>query len=554
MSKLWTSNRTTGLRRSIGVPLSRMPAPRRESEVKPSRSQGFDPGSRARRPSVVLLATLSVGLADPASAQSIASDASAPQRPDGGELPVREHLLDNGMRFLLLERLGAPTVTFVSHVPVGSVNESAGITGISHFLEHLLFKGTTSIGTRNLSAELELFDRMDATHDSLVAARARSEPDRIRAESLESRLKALEDSARVHVVPNEYDRILSRNGARGPNATTGFEATQYFVSLPSNRAELWFVMESDRMRNPVFREFFVERDVIVEERRARLDTSPAALLTAAHLEAAFRVHPYGVPPIGHPEDMLSISRAEVEAYHERYYGPGNMTVAIVGQFDADSAVVWADRYFGPLQSRGSPPPIPSSEPPQIEELRVEIEYDAATRLRIGWKVPSALAPEAPALAILANILVGGTDTRLYRRLVREERLAQSVFAGTGPGRLYPGLFTIQAVPLAPHTPEEVEAAIYDELDRLRSEPPTADEIERVRTRLEAARVRRLVSTEALAFQLVSSQAEWGDWRETFRLQERMQAVSPQDVTDVLSRYFRPEGRTVAILRPAPESR
>ena len=501
-------------------------------------------------PSSVLSVSLALIIPVGASAQGPGIGDTPVRIADGRDLPVREHVLENGMRFLLLERAGAPIVSFVVHVPVGSVNESPGSTGTSHFLEHLLFKGTTTIGTEDLQAERALFDKMDAAHDSLLQVRGVGTPDRAEIERLEARLTMLEDSARAHVVPNEYDQILARNGARGPNATTGYEATQYFVSLPANRAKLWFVMEADRMRNPVFREFFTERNVIVEERRTRTDTSPAGLLYAAHLATAFQVHPYGVPPIGQMEDILSVSRREVEEYYNRYYGPESTTVAIVGQFDPDSAIVWAEQYFGALEPGESVPPLLAREPLQLGERRVEVRYDAEPQIRIGWRIPSSIETEAPALAILANILVGGRDARLHRRLVRDDRLVSSVFAGAGPGSLYPGLFTIQATPLAPHTPEEVEAAIYDELDRLRVEPPTEDEIARVRTRLEAARVRRLTSAEGLAFQLVSSQANWGDWRETFRLQERMREVDPEDVVGVLTRYFGENARTVAILRRA----
>ena len=467
---------------------------------------------------------------------------------DGRDLPVEELVLANGMRFLLLERPGTPTVSFVVHVPVGSVHEPPGQTGISHFLEHLLFKGTTTIGTTDPEAERIHLAAMDAVHDSIV--RMREEPDLV--ERLEARIEALEDSARAYVVANEYDRILAANGARGPNATTGYEATTYYVSLPSNRAKLWFVMESDRMRSPVLREFFAERRVVMEERSLRTETSPAGLLSAAYHGAAFTDHPYGVPPIGYREDILDLSRPQVEAYHERHYGPAQTTVAIVGRFEADSAAVWAERYFGPLEPRGAAPPTPRSEPAQREPRRVEIRYDAEPALRIGWKVPSGLAPEAPALTVLANLLVGSRDARLHRRLVRDDRIAASVFAGTGPGRLYPGLFTIQATPLAPHAPETVEAAIHDELDRLRRVPPTEAELRRVRTNLRAAEVRRLASARGLAFQLAASQAIWGDWRETFRLQERMRAVGAEEIVRVLDGYFRPEGRTVAILRPLPD--
>ncbi len=484
-----------------------------------------------------------------ASLLALPAPAVALQGPDGRDLPVIEHVLDNGMHFLLLPRPGAPTVSFVTYLPVGSVHESLGTTGVSHFLEHLLFKGTTTIGTRELARELELFAGMDAAHDSLVAARGRlPEPDVAESARLEARIRALEEEARAVTVPNEFDQILSRNGARGLNATTGYEATQYFVNLPSNRAELWFVLEADRFRNPVFREFYAEREVIAEERRARTESSPGGILYEEHLAAAFRVHPYGAPPIGHMDDILNLTRAQVQEHFDRHYVPDHTVVAIVGDFEPDSAAAWADRYLGPIPSAGLPAPLAVREPEQRGERRIEVRFDAEPQLRIGWKIPSGLHEDAPALTMLANILVAGRDSRLYRRLVRDDRTATSVTAGTGPGALYPGLFTIHSIPRAPHTPEEVEAAILDELERLRSEPPTDAELERVRTRLEASQVRRLASAQGLAFQLATSQAVWGDWRETFDAQDRLSEVEPDDILRVLERYFIPSGRTVATLR------
>lgn len=471
------------------------------------------------------------------------------QAPDGRDLPVREVVLENGMHFLILPRPGAPTVTFVVHVPVGSVHERTGETGAAHFLEHLLFKGTRSIGTTAAEAEERLFERIDAVHDTLVRARATlPEPDTAEVARLDARIRELEDEARRYVIPGEFDRILSRNGARGLNATTSYEETEYFVSLPSNRAKLWFVLEADRMKNPVFREFHTERDVIAEERRARIDTSPGGLLYEAHIGAAFRVHPYGVHPIGHMADIRSIGRPQVEAFHRRHYGPANTYVGIVGDVDPDSAAAWAHRYFGRIPVTDAPPLVTVREPAQRGERRVVVLHDAEPELRIGWKVPSNHHADAPALSMLANILAGGRDARLFRRLVRDDRLATFVTAGGGPTGRYPGLWVIHAAPRSPHTPEEVEAAIYEELERLRAEPPTELELERVRTRLEAARVRRLVSNHGLAFQLVASQAFWGDWRETFGVQERMQAVTSEDIVSVAERYLQARYRTVGVLR------
>lgn len=484
-----------------------------------------------------------------------APELSAQEPPEGrgpaAELPVTRLTLDNGMRFLLLPREGPPTVSFVVHVPVGSVNEALGTTGIAHFLEHLLFKGSTTVGTRNVDAERELFARMDAAHDTLLRVRGGlPEADTVEAARLEARIRALEDSARAYVVPGEFDEILSREGARGLNATTSYEATEYYVELPANRAELWFVLEADRMRNPVFREFYAERNVIAEERRARIENSPAGLLWETFMATAFQVHPYGVAPIGHMSDILSLSRREVDAYYRRYYGPDNTIVAVVGDFDPDSARVWARDYFGPLEPGEPPPPVLSREPDQRGERRVRVMHDAEPQLMMGWKVSSGHHPDRPALSMLTNVLVGGRDSRLYRRLVRDDRLATSVTASVSPSGRYPGLFTLSVQPRAPHTPAEVEAAVYEELDRLHRDPPTSDELTRVRRRLEAARVRRLTSNLGLAFQIVGSEAFWGDWRETFHSQERLQAVEAEDVLRVLDEYFHPRGLTVGTLERA----
>jgi predicted Zn-dependent peptidase len=479
--------------------------------------------------------------------------AGAQEAPGDAELPVTRLELGNGMRLLLLPRPGAPTVSFVVHVPVGSVNESLGTTGIAHFLEHLLFKGSTTVGTRDVEVERALFARMDAAHDTLVRARVRlPEPDTAEVARLEARIQALEDSARVHVVAGEFDELLSREGARGLNATTSYEATQYFVELPANRAELWFVLEADRMRNPVFREFYREREVIAEERRARIENSPGGRLWEAFMGTAFHVHPYGVAPIGHMSDILSLARRDVEAYYRRHYGPNNTIVAMVGDFEPDSARVWAREYLGPMAPGEPPPSVLAREPEQRGERRIRLEDDAEPSLMMGWKVPSVFHPDQPTLSVLANLLVGGRDSRLYRRLVREDRLATSVTASTSPGGRWPGLFMISATPRSPHTPEEVEAAILDELERLRREPPTDDELTRVRRRLEAARVRRLTSNLGLAFQLAESEALWGDWWETFRTQERMQAVEAEDVVRAVEVYLVPRGLTVGILQRPEE--
>jgi predicted Zn-dependent peptidase len=464
---------------------------------------------------------------------------------------VRTIELENGMRFLVLPRRGAPTVSFVTQYDVGGVNEHLGTTGIAHLLEHLLFKGTTSVGTRDPAAEAAWLDRIDATHDSLLAAAAPARGDSTAASALYARLRALEDSARAIVVQNEFDQILSRNGAQGLNAMTTNESTLYFVELPANRAELWFVLEADRMAHPVFREFYAERDVVMEERRMRVETSPGGLLYEAHLAAAFQAHPYGVPVIGWMSDLRTHGRDEVVDYYRRYYGPNNAVVAIVGDVDPDRIEAWARTYFGAIPAGEEPAPVLVEEPEQKGERRVEVRFDAEPAVRIGWHTVDIAHPDHPALVILSTLLTGGRTSRLFKRLVVDDRVATYVGSTLGPGERYPALFTIEGYPLAPHTTAEIEAAVYAEVARLIASGPEEIELERVRNQLDAGTVRRLESNFGLAMQLASSASLYGDWRTTFRYEERLTAVTAEDVRRVAARYLTAPNRTVATLVKTP---
>jgi predicted Zn-dependent peptidase len=303
------------------------------------------------------------------------------------------------------------------------------------------------------------------------------------------------------------------------------------------------------MRDPVFREFYSERRVVTEERRMRVETSPAGLLQEAHLRTAFMVHPYGVPVVGYMSDLETLSRRDVAAYYGRFYGPDNAVVAVVGDIDPDQVEAWARRYFGTLPRGEAPPPVLVEEPPQIGERRIEVLWDAEPRVRIGWHVPAALHDDAPAVAILAAVLTGGRTSRLHRRLVTDDRIATGVYASTGPGDRFPQLFQIEAIPLSPHSTEQAEAAIYEEIARVATEGPTESELERVRNQVAAGNVRRIGSNLGLAFQLAHSESLEGDWRATFRVSARLADVSAEDVRRVASDYLTRRNRTVAVLVP-----
>ena len=463
----------------------------------------------------------------------------------GVQLPVVEHELANGMRWLVLPRTGAPTVSFIVKFRVGAVNEVRGQTGMAHLLEHLLFKGTETLGTRDATAERALFVRMDALQDSILAREAGG--DNTAVPVLRERIDSLETEARAHVLPNEFERILSTNGGRSLNATTDWESTTYYVELPANRAQLWFLLESDRMAHPVFREFYAERDIVAEERRLRVETNPGGLLFEAHMATAFTTHPYGQPVVGYMADIQRLRRPDVEAYFRRYYGPSNAVVTVVGDIDPDQILAWADEYFGDLPANETPRPILSREPAQRGERRVEVVFDAEPQVRIGWPVVKTSHPDAPALSVLSWLLTGGRTSRLHRRLVIEDRVATAIYSSMGPGIQFPAIFTIDAMPRFPNSTDDVEAAVYAELDSLRRTPPSEREMQRIRNQLEAGEFRRLTSSLGLALQLAASASAFGDWRTTFGFTDRLAAVEPEDVRRVAQRFFTRENRTVATL-------
>lgn len=465
----------------------------------------------------------------------------------GEQLPVVRHVLDNGMIFLILPRRQAPTVSLVVHYPVGSVNEHLGNTGIAHVLEHMLFKGSREIGTTDSALEAPLLAAADAAHDSLLTELAGPRPDTARLRDLAEAVGSFEDRAEAYAVPNEYARILSAAGGRGLNATTSYEATRYYVELPANRLELWFALESDRMRDPVLRGFHTELDVVHEERRTRLETSPGGIVQTALLATAFQVHPYGVPVIGHAVDLEHMARGQVAEYFRDYYGARNAVAAIVGDVDPEQVVAWAEEYFGAVPAGRPAPPVLAREPGQAGERRITVEFDAEPRLMIGWRAVSGLHEDAPALQMLASLLTAGRSTRLYRRLVAGDRSAIHVSAYLGPGFAYPGLFIVNAVPKAPHTAHEVEVAIYQELDDIRANAPDPAALDRIKNQIRAGEFRRLSSNLELGMQIAESEAVFGDWRETFRQSRRILEVTPEDVRRVAVEYLNVHTRTVATM-------
>jgi predicted Zn-dependent peptidase len=481
-----------------------------------------------------------------------ASALRAQQRSPGEQLPVVKHVLPNGMTFLFLRKPGAPTVSFVTQFRAGGVDEWTGISGTAHLFEHMLFKGTPTLGTRNYQAEVAMFPRIDAVAESLTAEYRKGDvADTMQLRRLRDRLRTLEDSARQYVVSNELDRILTTNGAQNLNASTFNDGTNYFFALPANRAELWFVLEADRIRSPVLREFYSERDVVMEERRLRVETQPFGMLYEEFLQAAFRAHPYGRPVVGVASEIQTVSRTAALDYFHRFYGPNNSVVAIVGDIDVDQMTRWADQYFGSIPAGEPHRPVVTQEPPQRGERRIEVEYDANPMVMIGYHVPDAVSTDSRALVMLSRLLTIGRTSRLASRLVVRDRVAAQISSSLQPGQRYPRLFTFTGVPIAPHTTQEIEAAVYEEVERFQREPPSDYEMQRARNQIESGSLQRLENGFSLALQLASSEALYDDWAKTFRFDRANLDVTAADIQRVARTYFSRSNRTVATLVRPP---
>lgn len=476
---------------------------------------------------------------------------------------VIEHRLANGLTVLMVERHQIPVVSINITFAVGGIHEQVGQTGIAHLYEHMAFKGTRTIGTKDYAKEKPILDeiaRVGTELDRRQREMARkvgggTAEEAAAIESLKKRFDELQAEAAQYVVGNELALLYQRHGGVGFNASTGKDLTRYTISLPSNRLPLWAIIESDRMANPVLREFYKERGVVMEERRLRNEDSPTGLLFETFTSAAFRAHGYGIPTIGWGSDILSLTPAETEAFFKTYYGPNRATIALVGDIHPKEVIELIEKTFGKIPAA---PPVTTKmpvEPEQRGERRVEVEFDAEPSIVIGFHKPGLGHPDEPVFDVIDAILSDGLTSRLHRKLVQERRLAASVHTDANhPGLRDPNLFIITATPLAPHTTAEVEAAIYEELDRLKREPVSPKELERVINNLDADLVRALRSNSGLASQLAMYQAIAGDWRYILTSRDRIAAVTVADIQRVADQYFTKSNRTVGILVKKPSAK
>ncbi len=475
------------------------------------------------------------------------------------EVPVIEYELENGMQLLMVPRPGDPNIAAGWIASVGSVYERPGITGVAHLFEHMMFKGTHTVGTTNIAEDLAIIEQLDQVKAKLTIEEAAlleahrlgriDDPNAPEDRSSQHRglLQEFDDLlARQQeiLVKEEFSRIYTEQGASGMNAGTSYDFTVYFINVPANKLELWFWMESDRLLNPVFREFYAERDVVHEERRLRTDSTPTGKFQEQFDAMFWGSSPYSWPVVGWPSDLEGMTRTEALDFFDTYYAPNNLVATLVGDFDPEHAVELAERYFGRIP-RGVILPLEprTREMPQLATKRMVAYADTNPQVAIRYhSVPDGHVDE-PALVVLGQLLNGRTG-RLYRTLVEEQQVATSASGGQS-GFKFEGMFEIRGTARQGRSPEEVEQAIYAELDRLKTEPVEQRELQKVKNQNAASTYRDLRGNFQLMMQLLFRENNRG-W-ETINTDPALyEAVTTDDIHRVVNLYFTEENSAVAV--------
>lgn len=301
------------------------------------------------------------------------------------------------------------------------------------------------------------------------------------------------------------------------------------------------------MQNAVLREFYTERDVVMEERRRSYDTEPGSKLWENFVAAAYHAHPYGQPIIGWQSDIENLTRTKAEEFYRKYYKPNNAIIALVGDLDPEKTIALVEKYFGEVPPGTLVGPVATVEPAQQGERRVEIIADAGAEFLVGFHKPSLAAADDYVFDVIDMLLGDGRTSRLYRKLVVEKQLATEVSSFTAPGSRYANLFVVAATPRAPHTVAEVEQAIDEELERLKKEPVTERELQQILNKLEFEESRQMISNGGLARNLTEYEAVAGTWRYLIEHRQKVAKVTPDDVMRVAKKYFTRENRTVGFI-------
>lgn len=462
---------------------------------------------------------------------------------------ITEFTLDNGLQFIVLENHEAPVISFVTYANVGGVDEPDGQTGVAHFLEHLAFKGTKQIGTTNYAAEAKSLEQLDRLFAEII--QAQNSGDEAKLAQLREQFAAAQAQASKYIEQNKYGEIVDTAGGVGLNAATSADYTSYFYSFPANKLELWMSLESERFLEPVFREFYKEKQVILEERRMRTENSPIGKMIEEFLDTAYDVHPYKRPVIGYNDDINGLTRENVQQFFQAYYPPSNLTIAIAGDVDPETVQQLAQTYFGRFAAQPQPPAVAKVEPPQSETKEVTVNFPSQPWYLEGYHIPALSDPDYAVYEVISQLLSSGRTSRLYKSLVEEQQLALSAQGFSGfPGNKYPSLMLVYALTSPGTSVEALGTALRAEIARLKTEPVAREEVERIKTQIKAGLLRTLDSNMGMARQLAEYEAKTGSWRNIFEELQKLETITAQDIQRVAQKTFTAENRTVGRLLPS----
>lgn len=466
---------------------------------------------------------------------------------------ISEFTLPNGLKFILLEDHSVPIASFITYVNVGGSDERIGIYGISHFLEHMAFKGTSEIGTTNYEAEKKIFAKMDAIFDKILVEKGSINPDEKKIKAYNDELEKLKEEASKYVVDNEYDKLLDRNGSNGMNAGTAKDMTMYFISLPSNKLELWAYLESGRFTDPVFREIYKERGVIQEERRVRTENTPTGKLIEELLALAFKDHPYRVNGVGPMSNIDNITRMDMIDYFQTNYTARNMVIGVTGDIYPDQLKKIAEKYFSKLRPGKKNYRILTKEPKQIGEKSISVYEDSQPVVAVAYHIPSMLHEDFVKFNVLDNILTRGRSSRLKKKLEIDDKTAMGIFSFAGfPGSKYPSLYLIFSMPNSGHTNDEILTAIDEEIEKIKNGSITEEELLSAKTREKVSILRQLKSNRGLLMGLLQSETILGSWQKAFDELEDIEKVTTDDIKNLVEKYLTTSNRSIGRIEKKKE--
>jgi predicted Zn-dependent peptidase len=475
------------------------------------------------------------------------------------QLDVKEHTLANGLRIVMIQKADVPRVVCHIYYKVGSINERQGITGIAHIHEHMMFKGTKLMGVTDFEAHSSINDKIDELMSKIYREKfwRADGGDKEKIAEWQKEYDDLVQSEKQYIIKDDLWTLYMKNGGTGLNASTSNEVTGYYVTLPSNKIELQMWLESDRMANAYFREFYSEKDVVMEERRLS-ENRPGFFFNEQVSAAFYAASPYHWGVIGWMDDLRKITKADLIAFNQHYYVPNNAVAIYVGELDPQNIIQMAEKYFGRIPKGPDIEPIRTYEPRQYSEKHMYGEGPAPTSLQMMFHTPYAGQPDDSPLSVLASVLGsgggrgfrgrggGGGTGRLYKLLVVEKQLAVSVSASSR-SQWYVGAFQFRATPRIDKNvrPEDLEKEIWAEIEKIKSEGVTPEEIQKAKNKFEARFIRSLSSTAGLARTLGRAELHRG-WHSVLTDLEDLKKVTNEDIKRVAAKYFVKDNSLTAI--------